>query len=181
MDTWTCVVCLDVLLFLQKPWMKILSQHIYDKITIRQLLGCNKDTQHIFNSFGSTKWSVVFLGVHTITAIRKKAVFNNGALLKQHYVTLTTTHCFEKWNLTMRVNTLHKTAILVKPGHILHRKRPLVFPLMSYNCFVCLQPFILAELPPAATRCCSCSFGLQEACMLLSGTSVNHRVEAEQL
>ncbi len=31
------------------------------------------------------------------------------------------------------------------------------------------------------TRCCSCSFDLQAANMLLSGTSVNHRVEAEQL
>ncbi len=31
-------------------------------------------------------------------------------------------------------NMLHKTAILVKSGHILWRKCPLVFPLMSYNC-----------------------------------------------
>ncbi len=50
--------------------------------------------------------------------------------LKQHYVTLTATHCFKKQNLTMHVNTLHKTAILVKTGHILQRKCPLVFPLM---------------------------------------------------
>ncbi len=31
-------------------------------------------------------------------------------------------------------NTVHKTAILVKSGHILGRKSPLVFPLMSYGC-----------------------------------------------
>ncbi len=56
------------------------------------------------------------------------------------------------------------------------------FPLMSYNCSVCLQPFILAELLPPTVHvsCCSCSFCLQAAYMLLSGTSVNHRVEAEQ-
>ncbi len=80
----------------------------------------------------------------------------------------------------MHVNTSHKAAVLVKLGHILRRKCPLVFPLMSYDFSVCLQPFILAELSPTTTRCCSCSFGLQAAYMLLSGTSVNHRVEAEQ-
>ncbi len=101
--------------------------------------------------------------------------------LKQHYVTLTVTQCFEKQNLMMHINMLHKTAILVKLGHILQRKYLLVFPPMFDGCSVCLQPFILAELSPAATRCCSCSFSLQAAYMLLSGTSVNHRVEAEQL
>ncbi len=78
----------------------------------------------------------------------------------------------------MHVHMSHKTAILVKSGHILY---PLVFPLMSYGCSVCLQPFILAELSPATTRCYSCSFSLQAAYMLLSGTSVNKRVVAEQL
>ncbi len=90
-----------------------------------------------------------------------------------HYVTLTAIRCFEKWNFTMHVNTLHKIAILVKPGHIFWRKFPLVFPLMSYNCSVRLQPFILAELFPTTTRCCSCSFALQAAHMLLWRTSVN--------
>ncbi len=78
------------------------------------------------------------------------------------------------------VNTSHKTAILLQLGHILQRKCPLVFPLMFDNCSVCLRPFILAELSPATTPCCSCSFGLQAAYTLLSGTSVSHRVEAEQ-
>ncbi len=50
--------------------------------------------------------------------------------LKQHYVTLTATNCFEKQNLMMHVNTSHKTAILVKSGHNLQRKCPPVFPLM---------------------------------------------------
>ncbi len=46
---------------------------------------------------------------------------------------------------------------------------------------LCLSAaFYLAEPSPTTTRCCSCSFGLQAAYMLLSGTSVNHRVEAEQ-
>ncbi len=98
--------------------------------------------------------------------------------IKQHYVTLT--HCFEKRNLTMHINTSHKTAILVKSGHILQTKCLLVFPLMFDDCSVCLQPFILAKLSPATTRCCSCSFVLQAACVLLSETSMNHRVEAEQ-
>ncbi len=75
---------------------------------------------------------------------------------------------------------LHKTAVLVKPGHILRKKCPLVFPLMSCDLSVCLQPFMLAELSPTTTHCCSCSFSLQAADMLLSGTSVNYRVEAEQ-
>ncbi len=100
--------------------------------------------------------------------------------LKLQSVSLTVTHYFEKQNLTMHVNTSHKIAIAVKLGHIFQRKRLLVFHLMSYDCFVCLQPFILVELSQATTRCCSCSFGLQQAPMLLSGTSVNLRVEAEQ-
>ncbi len=40
--------------------------------------------------------------------------------------------------------------------------------------------FYFSELSPATTWCCSCSFSLQEAYTLLSGTSVNHRIEAEQ-
>ncbi len=72
----------------------------------------------------------------------------------------------------------HKTAI--KSGHILQRKCPLVFSLMPYDRSDCLQPFILAELSSAATWCGTCSFGLQAANMLLSGTSVNREFEAEQ-
>ncbi len=46
---------------------------------------------------------------------------------------------------------------------------------------LCLSAaFYLAELSLTTTCCCSCSFSLQAVCMLLSGTSVNHRVEAEQ-
>ncbi len=41
----------------------------------------------------------------------------------------------------MHINTLHKTAILVKLCHILQRKFPLVFPLMFDDCSVGLQPF----------------------------------------
>ncbi len=115
-----------------------------------------------------------------VAVISQATEVNGDQDLKQHYVTLTTTPCFEKRNLTMHVNMSHKTAILVKSGHILQRKCPLVFSLMFDDCSVCLQPFILAELSLATTRCCSCSYSLQEACMLLSGTSVNHRVEAEQ-
>ncbi len=39
-----------------------------------------------------------------------------------------------KQNFTMQVDTPHKTAILVKSGHILQRKYPLIFPLMFYDC-----------------------------------------------
>ncbi len=48
-------------------------------------------------------------------------------------MTLTTTCRFEKRNFMMHVNILNRTAILVKLGHILWRKRLLVFPLMSYD------------------------------------------------
>ncbi len=74
---------------------------------------------------------------------------SDPANLKQHYVTLTATHCFEKCNLAMQVNASHKTAALVKSGHILQRKCPLVFPLMFDDCSVCVQPFNAAELSPA--------------------------------
>lgn len=37
---------------------------------------------------------------------------------RHHCVTLTATRCFEKWNLTMHVNTSHITATSVKLGHI---------------------------------------------------------------
>ncbi len=44
---------------------------------------------------------------------------------------------------------------------------------------LCLSAaFCSAELSPTTTRCCS--FGLLAAYMSLSGTSVNHRDEAEQ-
>ncbi len=62
-----------------------------------------------------------------------------------------------------------KKAFLVKLGHVV------VFPLMSNDRSVCLQ------LSPTTSHCCSCSFSLQAAYMLLSGTSVNHRVEVKQL
>ncbi len=75
----------------------------------------------------------------------------------------------------MHVNTLHKTAILVKPGYFSD------FPSDVLQLLCLSAAFYLAELSPATTQHCSCSFGLQAACMLLSGTSVNHRVEAEQL
>ncbi len=55
----------------------------------------------------------------------------------------------------------------VKPGYILRRKCPLVFSLMSYVGPVCLQPFVLAALSSTTTRCCSWSFRLQAAYMLL--------------
>ncbi len=42
----------------------------------------------------------------------------------------------------MQVNMSLKTAISVTPGHILWRKRPLVFPLMFYDYSVCLQPSV---------------------------------------
>ncbi len=87
--------------------------------------------------------------------------------LDSEYCGLTATHCFEKQKLKMHVNASHKTAIFVKSGHILLIICPLVFPLMFDDCSVCLQPFILAELSPATTRCCSCSFGLQAAYMFL--------------
>ncbi len=93
---------------------------------------------------------------------------------------MTVTHGLEKRNLTMHFKMSHKTVFLVKSGHILLRKCPLFFPLVSYDSSVCLQPFILAKLSPTTTRCCSCSFSLQAANMLISGTSVNHRAEAEQ-
>ncbi len=32
-------------------------------------------------------------------------------ILKQHYVTLTKIHCFEKRNLMMHIHTSHKTTI----------------------------------------------------------------------
>ncbi len=76
----------------------------------------------------------------------------------------------------IHVNTLHETSILVKLGHISQRKCPLVFPLMSSDCSVCLQPFILAELSPATTWCGTCSFSLQEAYMLLSGTHLLYNI-----
>ncbi len=49
-------------------------------------------------------------------------------VLKQHYVTLTATCGFEKQNLTMHVNTSHKTAILVKTGSYFTEKMSSGFP-----------------------------------------------------
>ncbi len=75
-------------------------------------------------------------------AVRTKAVRTHKHCVnqwfvfsKQHYVTLTANHGFEKQNLMMHVNMLYKIVILVKQRHISQRKCPLVFPLMSYNIF----------------------------------------------
>ncbi len=78
----------------------------------------------------------------------------------------------------MHVNTLHKTTVLVKPGHILWRKCPLVFPLMSYDCSVCslllsgavLNNDLLLQLQLQSAGSLHVAFRI----------SVNHRVEAEQ-
>ncbi len=56
------------------------------------------------------------------------STFMSAITLKQHYVTLTATHCFEKQNLTMHVDTLHKTAILIKSSQILQKKMSSGFP-----------------------------------------------------
>ncbi len=99
--------------------------------------------------------------------------------LQQHHVTLTPTHGFEKRNLKMHVNMLHKTFFGESRSYFTE-KMSSGLPSDVLDCSVRLQHFILAELSPATTRRCSRSFCLQAACMLLSGTSVNHRVEAEQ-
>ncbi len=54
--------------------------------------------------------------------------------LFHHYVTSSCTLRIWNRNLTMFITTQHKNAILVKPGYILCRNCPLVFPLMSYDC-----------------------------------------------
>ncbi len=41
--------------------------------------------------------------------------------VKQHCVTSTAAHCFEKQNLMMHISMSHKTAFLVKAGHVLQR------------------------------------------------------------
>ncbi len=90
--------------------------------------------------------------------INKALTQRVSLVLERHCVTLTETCCFNKRNLAMHVNTSHKTAVLVKPRHILQRKCPLVFPLMSYDCSVCLQPFIQwgchQQLTAAAASVC---------------------------
>ncbi len=60
-------------------------------------------------------------GCHVLQFITKKTMINRNAL-KQHYVTLTAAHCFEKRNLTMHADTSHKAAVVVKLGHIFQRK-----------------------------------------------------------
>ncbi len=48
----------------------------------------------------------------------------------------------QKQNQKVQVVMSHKTVVLGKLGHILQRKCPLVFPLISYDCCACLQLFI---------------------------------------
>ncbi len=72
-------------------------------------------------------------GLHDC-GVFETSVWRNSVFLKQHDVTLTANCGFGNQNLMMHVHTSHKTAILIKPGYILWRKCPLVFPLMSYDC-----------------------------------------------
>ncbi len=67
-----------------------------------------------------------------------------------------------------------------KTGSYFTEKMSSGFPSDVLQLFCLSAAFYLAELSPTTTRCCSCSFNLQAAYTLLSGTSVNHRVEAEQ-
>ncbi len=80
----------------------------------------------------------------------------------------------------MHISTSHKTAILVKPGSYFTEKMSSGFPSDVLRLLCLSAAFYLVELSPTTTRCCCCSFSLQAAYMLLSGTSVNHSVEAEQ-
>ncbi len=65
-------------------------------------------------------------------------------------------------------------------GHILWKKKSSGFPSDVLQLLCLPAAFYLVELSPTTTHCCSCSFGLQAAFMLLSGTSMNRRVKAEQ-
>ncbi len=71
----------------------------------------------------------------------------------------------------------HKLLQKTKAGHILRRKCPLLFPSDVLQLLCLSAAFYLAGLSPTTT---CCSFSLQAADMLLSGTSMNHRAEAEQ-
>ncbi len=82
-----------------------------------------------------------------------------------------------KLNLIIHIIMSHKTAILMNRV-IFKDKMSSGFPSDVLPLLCVSAAFYLVELSPAATRCCS--FCLQAAYMLLSGTSVNHRVEAEQ-
>ncbi len=105
---------------------------------------------------------------------------NGKRCLKQHYVTLTATHCFEKRNQTIHVSTSHKTAILVKPGHILLRKCRLGSLWCSTTALSVCSPLFQQSCHQHLPRL-QLQLRLQAAYMLLSGTFVNHRVGAEQL
>ncbi len=91
----------------------------------------------------------------------------SGGFLKPHYVTLTVTRGFKKRNLMMCINTSYKIAILVKPGHILQRKRRLLYlpvgfyfsravpnndPLLPPAASVCRQPTCCFQEPPWITE-----------------------------
>ncbi len=65
--------------------------------------------------------------------------------LKQQFLTLTATHGY-------------KTAILVKSGHILQRKCPLVSPLMSYDCSICPKQQPAAAAAASVCRQPTCCF-----------------------
>ncbi len=64
--------------------------------------------------------------------------------LKQQYVTLTPTQGFEKRNIIMLINIWHKTAILVKPGHILF----LWFSLWCPTTALSVCSFLFSEAVP---------------------------------
>ncbi len=95
-------------------------------------------------------------------------------VLKQHSVTLTATHCFKKRNLTMHVNTFAQNGNASKIRSYFTEKVSSGFPSDVWRLLCLSGAFYFSGAVTSNDPVQLWSF------VLLSGTSVNHRVEAEQ-
>ncbi len=134
-----------------------------------------RDAQQSWELWLSVLLGLIRTGLHKAGHYDLKSILQ----LKHQYVTLIVTGSFENQLNNARLSVAQNSN-LTETGSYFVEKMSSGWPSDVPPLLCPSAAFYLAELSAMTTRCCSCSFGLQAAYMLLSGTSMNHRVEAEQ-
>ncbi len=114
---------------------------LWQSFTLRGRLPAIERHQWTGGEIADTTWHLT-VGPVMLIKWHRTALRHFGGPPDFVYIQLKNGVSFINFECYQLKDPCHKTAVLVKPGHILWKKCPLVFTLMSYNCSVCLQPFI---------------------------------------